>query len=724
VRRRAAAAVLLAAALGAAAQPPERAAERRLPATEAVAVERAAAEARERLEAGEPEAADAVFRRAEARLANAPAEVRAELALRQGDLLAAQVQDAGSVEVEEALDAYRRTIELGTPAQAARARNNRGVLRLQVGPPDAAVRELEAVDLGAVPAAERHLYRYNLGRALEAANRSGEAVDRYLEAIRLDPSYAPASRRAAGALLSGGEPGLGQAADLARLLLDGEQYRLLEDTLRPLAARWPRPELLAPWVAALAVDPPDCAVWTGEVRRRAPGGGRPELAPWLAELDAAFCRPPRLPATADPGEAAAAVARRYPLWRGREDTAAALAALEVALGDGARRAGGEDEALARYFVAWRLEPGSAVATERCALVLARDPDQRRTGGDAVLRALLAALGPERSAGDWSLEDGGSWRDVMQTHLLLAEAVARRSGEAARDEERRHLEAAAEAERRWIEAGGRPSAGLHLRRAAAEASPAARGDAVLRAAEIFVEQGDLAQATLLTATAPTWAAAMMDTAALEAIGEAAWLRAPVELDARRLASLERRLAEAWVAEGEPSITGGAPLAGAGAELCVCGRFPRPEHAFALRLDETPLSPAAVRRDGETLHVTLPADLAPGRHTVAGDPAAGFAAGDGWSFELIRVSSRLDGSERIQRGGRGKLILTVEGTRSPIELELRNRNPDLVRLKGGTVQTVRTSGGRNNSVSRRLQGLGRAGTYRIDPELSLPSCPCAR
>jgi hypothetical protein len=307
-------------------------------------------------------------------------------------------------------------------------------------------------------------------------------------------------------------------------------------------------------------------------------------------------------------------------------------------------------------------------------------------------------------------------------MLLAEALERRNGGAARDDERQHLDAAAEAERRWIEAGGRPSAGLHLRRAAAEASPGARGDAVLRAAEIFLEQGDLPQAALLTAAA-TGAAGVVDAAGQAAMSEAASLRGPVELDPGRVAALESRLAEAWVAEGEPSIIGGAPLVAASESLCVCGSFPRPEHAYALHLDGMPLPVGAVRRQGGATFVTLPADLSPGRHVVTGDPSVGFADGGGWRFELFRISDRVDHLERLVRGGRGALVLTVEGTRSTIELELRNHTPGVVRLEGGEAQMVRTSGGRKNSVRRGLQGLA-DGASNVTWVPRLPPCPCAR
>ena len=545
-------------------------------------VARVAAEAREQVAAGKPEVADELFRTARLELAAAPAAVRADLALRHGDLLTTQVQDAGSVEVGEALAAYRQAIDLGTPRQEAVARNNIGVLQLMVGPPDAAVRAFESVDLAAVPAAERHLYRYNLGRALEAANRPAEAVDRYVDAVRLDPSYTPASRHAVDLLVaSEGDAGVRQAATLAGLLLDGAQYGRLADALRPLMARWPRPELLAPWVAALAAEPPTCERWSGGLRAAAPGRGAAVLAPWFAELDDALCRSPRLPATGDPARLEEAVDGLYPHWRRRHDTAAALATLLVALGDRDRRAGDAETALARYFLAWRLQPESALATERCAVVVALDPERPPAGGDAVLRALLDALHPGWPAESWD----GDWQQVVRTRLMLAAGLRARGGDAARGEELRQLsEAAATESRRGGEVT--PSAGLHLQLAPLR-PPAAAADEVLRSAEILLDQGDVARA-----------------AAVIEPGGCPRCPSPLPFDSGRLAALRERIAAAWVAGGTPRLEGGAPLATAGRPMCVCGSFPRPEQAYALRLDGT-----AAAGEG---------DPPPGRHRVDGPP----------------------------------------------------------------------------------------------------------
>jgi len=665
-------------------------------------VARVAAQAREQVADGKPEVADALFRTARLELAAAPAAVRADLALRHGDLLASQVQDAGSVEVGEALAAYRQAIDLGTPRQQAVARNNIGVLQLSVGPPDAAVRAFASVGLAAVPAAERHLYRYNLGRALEAANRPAEAVDRYVDAVRLDPSYAPASRHAVDLLVSSeGDAGVRQAATLAGLLLDGAQYGRLADTLRPLMARWPRPELLAPWVAALAAEPPTCERWSGDLRAAAPGRGAAVLAPWFAELDHALCGSPRLPATGDPAHLDEAFDGLYTHWRRRHDTAAALATLLVALGDRDRRAGDAETALARYFFAWRLQPSSALATERCAVVVALNPERPPAGGDAVLRALLEALHPGWPAESWD----GDWQQVVRTRLMLAAGLRARGGDAAREEELRQLsEAAATESRRGGEVT--PSAGLHLQLAPL-VPPAGAADEVLRSAEILLDQGDVARA-----------AAVLEP------GGCPRCPSPLPFDSRRLAALHERIAAAWVAEGTPRLEGGAPLAAAGKALCVCGSFPRPEQAYALRLDGRPLPETAIERRPGGVSIDLPAGLAPGRHVVSGDPAVGYAPGGGWSFDAVHVDGGLAGGGVLVPGSSDELVLTVEGTTTPVTLEIRNRSPEVVRLEGGDAQRAATSGGRDNTLRRRVRALAEPGQndFRFSCNPVLPPCIC--
>ncbi|HEX5760794.1 MAG TPA: hypothetical protein VF121_16515 [Thermoanaerobaculia bacterium] len=94
--------------------------------------------------------------------------------------------------------------------------------------------------------------------------------------------------------------------------------------------------------------------------------------------------------------------------------------------------------------------------------------------------------------------------------------------------------------------------------------------------------------------------------------------------------EARVGTAAARQGPPRLDGaGTPALGA-ETVCVCGLFPGPLAWRGLTLDGVPLFPVAAST--RVLWLPLPADLGPGRHTVAGLAAARFPPGEEVTFEL--------------------------------------------------------------------------------------------
>ncbi len=171
---------------------------------------------------------------------------------------------------------------------------------------------------------------------------------------------------------------------------------------------------------------------------------------------------------------------------------------------------------------------------------------------------------------------------------------------------------------------------------------------------------------------------------------------------------------------PLLTGGSDLVVPGSIACACGNFPDEETRASLLLDGAALG-TPVTASQSSLQVKLPADLALGGHRVIGRPEAGFGASEAWSFEAIEVQASLDQSE-LRRGGSTEMRLTVVGTEKPVSIRMINRSPEGIALEGGDEQTLSTSGGPDNSVSRTVRGL-RPGGFDLRWELDLPACPCA-
>lgn len=191
--------------------------------------------------------------------------------------------------------------------------------------------------------------------------------------------------------------------------------------------------------------------------------------------------------------------------------------------------------------------------------------------------------------------------------------------------------------------------------------------------------------------------------------------------------------AWVAtllcvpalEGELATTGECTLRNLpGQGICVCLESSTADlRNVRLLLDGRPVG-APTAGTSRALFFQLPPDVALGGHEVgwAGTGGDGEARRTvrSCTVEAIRILAELD-QERIWQGQGTPLRIEVEGTRQPVRLRLLNESPGIVTLEGGARQEVATSGGRRNTLERRVRGVTR-GDFDLRWELLDASCPC--
>lgn len=86
--------------------------------------------------------------------------------------------------------------------------------------------------------------------------------------------------------------------------------------------------------------------------------------------------------------------------------------------------------------------------------------------------------------------------------------------------------------------------------------------------------------------------------------------------------------------------------------------------------------------------------------------------------LRITSTMVGT--LRPGQSAKITWTVLGTTKPVHLSLRNANPESGSLQGGEVQTVTTSGGKRNTVTRKVTGI-QPGVFNIDAKFAASERP---
>ena len=688
--RLAPAGLALAAALlvpaGIRAQP--RAAER---APELVRAER---EVRELVRQGRTEIALERLEEAEGTVAARGAEARADLEILRGDVLAGRVRDAGALELDEAIAAYGRAIDVGTRRQKSVARNNVGALHYATGRWDESVEALSAVELDAVDEESAYVYRYNLGRALAAAGRGEEAADAYLDALRRKPSHDASARRLIELLDAerAGERSVDKAITLGRFLLaEGEiaqSRRLLDATLD----NWTEPSMWALLPRTYAASPPSCA--------ELPAGAFPGSRRF-AELREILCAGP-------PPAAASAAPSPAPAWSADPETAAALADLLVAAGDERHREGRSDDALDWYVHAVRVDPGHARALRRAAVALAAG-----AGGEGRATVFEALVGQLDAATRRRLDGPAAddeLRDLLAAHQLLASELDA-LGVPVED----LLRVGLAIQSRLEERGEPPAPGLHLRLAAGQS---ARGDAqdaaaqYLRAAEGFLALEDLVAAENVVRRVERLTGGISAADPL----------------AERAGRLRERLAAAWTAEGRPSLASATPRVLAGKQVCACGRFPRPEHALLLSIRGADAAagdagcPACevVSADARRVCFALPPSLPPGPYLVAAEPRGGFGRREAERFRVLAVH---DEGLTARPDGLVSVAVTIEGTRERVAFEVTNRLPQQASLIGGDVQRARSRGGTPNRLELLMTRLVPEPNVRVSfrPVLPQGACP---
>jgi IPT/TIG domain len=103
--------------------------------------------------------------------------------------------------------------------------------------------------------------------------------------------------------------------------------------------------------------------------------------------------------------------------------------------------------------------------------------------------------------------------------------------------------------------------------------------------------------------------------------------------------------------------------------------------------------------------------PGNLVVRTNGAEATATTTLVALEFISAKARLAPKEKA------KLVVRVVGAEQPLELEVRNLSPDVVRFRRGDLQRVRTRGGPDNIAEIEVRGI-RAGDYTFNARVVPP------
>ena len=170
---------------------------------------------------------------------------------------------------------------------------------------------------------------------------------------------------------------------------------------------------------------------------------------------------------------------------------------------------------------------------------------------------------------------------------------------------------------------------------------------------------------------------------------------------------------------PAINSVSPIVFVGDLICICGNFPNMDSRYGLRLDDSKLVDL-VSSSSKVVAYRLPADLEPGKHSIAGDQEIGFEPDVVKEFEAIRISGSID-RDKLLLGDSTPLHLMIEGTEKALSLNLTNETPNIVSLEGGNKQVLFTSGGKNNRIEKMVHSVS-PGDFKLNYELDLDFCPC--
>jgi hypothetical protein len=158
------------------------------------------------------------------------------------------------------------------------------------------------------------------------------------------------------------------------------------------------------------------------------------------------------------------------------------------------------------------------------------------------------------------------------------------------------------------------------------------------------------------------------------------------------------------------------------VCVCGDFPAPESQLGIWIDgRSAGDPVAISSRSITFRLP-PHALGPGAHRWSGDPQAGFGASCVAETQVIFIRGEID-SQRLLRGESTPMRLTVSGTQDSVPIRIRNLTPAIITIDGGEEQTIESTGGAENTVTRSVRGTTR-GNFNVAWTLAGDRCPCER
>ena len=170
---------------------------------------------------------------------------------------------------------------------------------------------------------------------------------------------------------------------------------------------------------------------------------------------------------------------------------------------------------------------------------------------------------------------------------------------------------------------------------------------------------------------------------------------------------------------PVLAECAPRAVISGALCVGGWFPSQKSRLGLLIDGKP-APVPVAVCNQAIFMPLLPGLKPGKHTVSGDPAAGFSADMSFEFEAIDVQAEIDKGELVA-GQMAELSFFVLGSSAPMKIRVINTTPEVISMDGGDVQVIETFGGGGNISTRTIETKA-LGNFVIQYELAEDHCPC--
>jgi hypothetical protein len=167
-----------------------------------------------------------------------------------------------------------------------------------------------------------------------------------------------------------------------------------------------------------------------------------------------------------------------------------------------------------------------------------------------------------------------------------------------------------------------------------------------------------------------------------------------------------------ATGARQFTAGSAFVFAGQAACISGRFPTFNDPYGLLLDgKIPLQPWGA--SPTTVMLGIPDGTAAGPHTIS-DPDGSSRITVG----VLTVEGTLD-QNKLWKGESTTMRLRVVGTDRQLPIGVLNRTPGIIDIDGGVDQTVTTTGGKDNVITRGVKGIHR-GDFSIVYTVSHAGC----